>query len=172
MLTKQQRIVRAKNDKVVLVPLPMSWSRDDVECLTQYMFEVMNVPGLLVVEQPLATLYGYGVQSGLVLDLGYETCGKFLNTKHQKDVAAVFENQVVRYGVASVSVGGKDVMKYLATLLQKDQEFKKHYKGPVDEAFLKALLESETCAAMIPGITDQDLVPVAHFEYQGQRVCP
>ncbi len=149
----------------------MSWSRDDVELLTQYMFEVMNVPGLLVIEQPLSTLYGYGVQSGLVLDLGYETCGMgFYKCLICTDVTAVLENQTVRYGAVSLPVGGKDVMQYLATLLDQDQEFKKHYKGPVDEAFLKALLESETCAAMIPGITNQDLVPVAYFEYNGQKV--
>lgn len=72
------RVVRVKNDKPVIVSLPLSWGRDDVECLTQFLFEVMNVPGLFLLEQPLAAVYGYGVTGGMVLDLGYETIGEGL----------------------------------------------------------------------------------------------
>ncbi len=75
LLHKTLRVVRVKNDKPVIVSLPLSWGRDDVETLTQFLFEVMNVPGLFVLKQPLAAVYGYGVTGGMVLDLGYDTIG-------------------------------------------------------------------------------------------------
>ena len=79
ILVKKLRVTREKNDKPVMLNVPLSWSRDDVEHATQFMFETMNVPGFYVIEQPLATIYGYGVVSGLVLDIGYETTGEFLD---------------------------------------------------------------------------------------------
>ena len=71
----------------MIVSLPLSWGRDDVECLTQFLFEVMNVPGLFLLEQPLAAVYGYGVTGGMVLDLGYETIGEW--TFHSYLVASI-----------------------------------------------------------------------------------
>lgn len=72
---KSFEISRIKNDFLVALLIPLSWSKLMIEETAQFMFEVCNFSGLVFIEQPLATLYGYGVTSGLVLDLGYETCG-------------------------------------------------------------------------------------------------
>lgn len=42
---------------------------------TKVAFEVLNVLGLLLVEQPLAAAYGYNISSGLIIDIGYDSTG-------------------------------------------------------------------------------------------------
>jgi actin-related protein len=56
--------------------VPISWGVDDIERLVQLMFENMNVPGLYVADSALMAVYGCGVLSGLVIDIGHETMCK------------------------------------------------------------------------------------------------
>jgi len=138
---KQFGISRLKNDYLVALLVPLSWTKSMLEETAQFMFEVCNFSGLVFLEQPLTTLYGYGNTSGLVLDIGYETC----------DIAAVFENVVVRYGSVTLPVGGKDVLRYLEILLLQDEEFKKVWKSDaIEEKFLKEILETPDLIIGIP----------------------
>jgi actin-related protein len=135
------QITRIKNDYLVAILVPLSWTKSMIEETAQFLFEVCNFSGIVFLEQPLTTLYGYGVTSGLVLDMGYDTC----------DIAAIFENAVVRYGAISLHVGGKDVLQYLQTLLLEDEEFKKVWKkDDIEEKFLKEILETPDLIIGLP----------------------
>ena len=138
---KKFGISRIKNDYLVAVLMPLSWSKLMIEETAQYMFEVCNFSGLVFIEQPLATLYGYGATSGLVLDLGYDKCGTF--NQLIVDITAIFENNVVRYAAISLPVGGKDILKHLEFLLLQDADFKNVWKqDSIQEKFLKEILET------------------------------
>lgn len=54
---------------------PAFTSRDNRELLTQLMFEVFNVSGYFATDSAVASLYGIGKLSGLVVDLGFEKIG-------------------------------------------------------------------------------------------------
>ena len=146
---KQFEIKRVKNDFLVAILIPLSWSKLMIEETAQFMFEVCNFSGLVFIEQPLSTLYGYGATSGLVLDLGYSTCGKVRDLI--LDVTAIFENNIVRYAAVSLPVGGKDILNYLEKLLLKDKDFKKVWpKDNIEEKFLKEILETPDLIIGIP----------------------
>ena len=61
----------------MLLTVPVSWSRSDQERATRILFEYINVPGMFLLDQPVAALYGAGVTSGLVVDIGHTTTGIF-----------------------------------------------------------------------------------------------
>jgi actin-related protein len=65
------------NESPVMLLVPVEWSKNDAEIATQILFESFNVPGMFILEKPLAVVYGVGIMSGLVIDIGYETTCKF-----------------------------------------------------------------------------------------------
>ena len=73
------------NQYPVLLSISSGWGRKDVERATQILFEDLNVPGLYVVEQPLASVFGCGLSTALVIDIGH----------HTTTVTAVVEGTVI-----------------------------------------------------------------------------
>ncbi|KAJ3416629.1 hypothetical protein HDV05_000911 [Chytridiales sp. JEL 0842] len=140
-LVRELEIRRSKNDAAVLVCLPLTWSQADIERLVQLLFEKMNVPGLYIAEKPLMALFGCGVLSGLVIDVGHETM------ELCEDIAAVVDCQVTRHTAQSIPLGGKNVEHYLHKLLQQDSTFMSQWgpQTPIDPEFVKALKESNVC---------------------------
>jgi actin-related protein len=62
----------------MLLAVPESFSFADREKISQIVFEKLNAPGLLMVDQPLCALYGENNFSGMVIDIGHETIGRNL----------------------------------------------------------------------------------------------
>ncbi|KAH9275539.1 hypothetical protein BASA83_001821 [Batrachochytrium salamandrivorans] len=88
-------VERATNNNPVLLTVPISWSRDDQNNATQILFEYVNTPGIYLLDQPVAALYGAGVTSGLVVDIGHTTT----------DISPVFENTVIHSATVSIALG-------------------------------------------------------------------
>jgi hypothetical protein len=55
--------------------VPTDWTKEEHERITQIFFENFNVPGLYLAEEPLMTIYGCGVVTGLVIDIGHNSTG-------------------------------------------------------------------------------------------------
>eukprot|EP00842_Homolaphlyctis_polyrhiza_P006640 jgi/Hompol1/6978/HPOL_005135-RA len=158
ILVKQCGVQRSKNQHPVLLTVPMSWSRTDQERATQILFEYINAPGIYLLEQPLAALYGIGVVSGLVVDIGHATT----------DIVAVFDNIVQYSSAVTLPLGGQDIDAYLLQLMQEDAAFVEEC-GP-DQPTLemaRALKESPLFTAPI---NSQVQLPVAEFEFKGRQI--
>lgn len=65
----------AKNDYYLTLCIPWCWGREERKIATKISFEVLNVLGLFIIEQPLAAAYGYNISSGLIIDIGYDNTG-------------------------------------------------------------------------------------------------
>ncbi|KAJ3248418.1 general RNA polymerase II transcription factor [Chytriomyces hyalinus] len=112
-VVKELGIRRASNESAAIVVVPLSWSTVHVERLVQIMFETINVPGLFVLDSPLAALYAAGLVTGLVVDVGHETT----------DIAAVLDSAVCRQSSQTIPIGGKHILAYLKSLLKADPVF-------------------------------------------------
>lgn len=72
---KELGIKRSRNASPVLMVVPTDWTKEEHERITQIFFENFNVPGLYLAEEPLMTIYGCGVVTGLVIDIGHNSTG-------------------------------------------------------------------------------------------------
>ncbi|KAJ9078470.1 hypothetical protein DSO57_1006250 [Entomophthora muscae] len=98
LLACELEIALDDNDSALLVAVPLSWPKVDLEHLSQLCFENLNSPALFILPQPLATLYGYGVSNGLVVDIGYSS------TK----LTPIIDCCVIGYGHSTLAFGTKD----------------------------------------------------------------
>ncbi|KAI9359600.1 actin family [Zopfochytrium polystomum] len=159
IVVKELRIRRKKNTHPALIVIPPSWGIPDVELFVQIMFEQMNVPGLFVGDAPVMAAFGCGVLSALVIDIGHDTTS----------ISAVVDCVFQRHASQTIPVGGRTLRTYLATLLKAEPALK---DAPIDDAFVKALLESELCEVKpfkemaLPPLVD-GTKPV-DFEYDGK----
>lgn len=101
----------------------------------QIMFELFNVPSLRLVTKTTLALYGYGKTSGLVVDSGYE------NTQ----VVPIYEGFPLLHAVRCMPVGGLQVTKYLARLLNRRGYT---FNTPTDQDILKYIKENFCYCAM------------------------
>ncbi|KAI8618355.1 actin family [Chytriomyces sp. MP71] len=113
VVVKELGIRRAHNDTPALLVVPLAWSTVDMERAVQIMFETINVPGLLVADAPLVSLFACGIVTGLVIDMGHETT----------DIAAVIDSSVCKHSAQTLPIGGKHVHAYLHQLLEHDPLF-------------------------------------------------
>ncbi|KAJ6153715.1 hypothetical protein N7470_006674 [Penicillium chermesinum] len=74
---------------VLMVSQP-AWSARDREAITQFVFEKFKVPGFSMMDSALAAIYGYGVSTATVVDVG----------KDKVDVTAVTDFMVNEHGRA------------------------------------------------------------------------
>lgn len=51
-----------RNGSPLTFILPASYSLDDLQKTTRILFEVLNIPSLYVLEEPLAVVYGTGYE--------------------------------------------------------------------------------------------------------------
>ncbi|KAJ5594606.1 uncharacterized protein N7459_000814 [Penicillium hispanicum] len=93
---------------IMIVSQPV-WSARDREAITQFVFEKFKVPGFSLMDSALAALYGYGVQTATVVDVG----------KGKVDVTAVTDFQVNEHGrgIALEGCGGDAMTDRLQELL-------------------------------------------------------
>jgi actin-related protein len=67
---------RVTNNSPVIMGIPEDWSKRERERITQILFEQLNAPAIMMVDQALLAAYGVGTTTGIVVDIGYETIGK------------------------------------------------------------------------------------------------
>lgn len=85
-------------------------SRTAHERMTQICFETLNVTGLAIFERPLLQLYAANTNSGLVIDIGYDST----------DITPIVEDEIVRNSIINVPVGIHHCELYLAHLLRRN----------------------------------------------------
>ncbi|KAI8900394.1 actin family [Globomyces pollinis-pini] len=107
LLLQKHGVIIEKNEFPTFLNIPITWSKNDIELVIQIMFENLNTPGLFLLQQPLATLYGVGIVSGVVIDIGY----------HTTDITPVIENNIIYNAQKTVPIGGADIDNYLNQLL-------------------------------------------------------
>nr|KAJ3423201.1 general RNA polymerase II transcription factor [Polyrhizophydium stewartii] len=148
---------RSTNSRPVLLNVPATWSRGDQERATQVLFEYINAPGVFLLDQALASLYGVGVTSGLVVDVGHSTT----------TISPVFDNVVLHGSVVTLPVGGRDVEEYMVKLMCADSAFSQAYGHLIGSELARAIMESPTYSA--PIIESFQLQP-AEVEFKGEKV--
>ncbi|KAJ2725081.1 hypothetical protein GGI07_001549 [Coemansia sp. Benny D115] len=149
----------ATNYCSILFTVPPYWNKFDLESLVQVAFEHLNSACIVVLDQPLAAVYGNAMVNGLVVDMGHE------NTV----VTAVVDSCVMGLGYKT-PVGGKAVEIKLAELLDKSLD------NPNDLAFVRAIKESGLCKLQLLATTEDELAQgdeqaerTVAFEYQGEK---
>jgi actin-related protein 9 len=78
-----------------------------MEIITQYMFEVVHVPGFAIVGSALAASYAHALQDCLVVDIG----------KTRTEISPVLEFAVVEHAQRSIRYGGQCINDELAGFL-------------------------------------------------------
>jgi actin-related protein len=149
-----------RNESPLLLSLPSTYPRVDIERIVQICFEEINVPGLYIAYQPITALYACGFTTGLVVDLGH---GRI-------DVTPVLDSQ--ESGARAWNVG--DIEAYLVGLLKEDAVFMREYGAEPDIELAKAIKESDICCTF----KTRELVQArtgagetrAEFTYKGKKV--
>ena len=59
----------------MVLAAPIQWSKWDYERFVQIAFEQLNVTGLVLMPEPLLAIYGYGIVTSIVIDLGWSKTG-------------------------------------------------------------------------------------------------
>jgi hypothetical protein len=72
----QLRLPWTKSAVILCLPVGQCQSRQELEYWCRSFFEILQVPAMSFVPQPLMATYGCGVVNGLVIDVGYETLRK------------------------------------------------------------------------------------------------
>ena len=119
----------------VLVVAQPCWTSRDKETITQYFFESWKIPALCVIDSALASCWGFGVASGVVVDVGLDKC----------DVTAVTEYVVNDVGraVAIEGCGGNGLTARLKEELEKHKD---KYPNVEDfQEFAEQLKRSPIC---------------------------
>jgi actin-related protein len=96
-----------ENDFPVLL-LTKNETKDQLEQMIQILFEKLNVPALYLLDSSLAVLYGCGLVTGLVVDIGYKST----------TICPVLDNHVQIPSKVVLPIGAKDI----------DNQIKKHIK--------------------------------------------
>lgn len=104
--------ILAKHPTVTNIPFLLlsssGWSRLDIESITQYVFESMELNAFTIIPSSLATIYAYGAQStGIVVDIGYD----------KTEITPVVDYGVFNYTKKILDIGGNDINANLSKLL-------------------------------------------------------
>ena len=93
---------------ILLVAQPV-WTARDREAITQFVFEKFKVPAFTLIDAATAAIYGYGVPTALVVDVG----------KSKVDVTAVTDFEINEHGrgIALPGCGGDAMTDRLVELL-------------------------------------------------------
>ncbi|ORX55628.1 actin-like ATPase domain-containing protein [Hesseltinella vesiculosa] len=134
VLFKELNIKKIRNEHPVLMSVPVHWTKQEHERLTQIAFENLNVPGLYIAPQPLLALYGCGSVSGLVVDVGHS------NT----DVNVIVDSLIQTSCSETIPIGGDHFNRYFLTLLKGDSGLVQQCEQAgvaLDEAFAQHIRE-------------------------------
>lgn len=102
------------------------WSRLDIEYITQYVFESMELNAFTIIPSSLATVYAYGAQpNGVIIDIGYD----------KTEITPVVDYEVVNHAKKTLEKGGNDINEELSKLLPNltSQQIELLKKSPIFE---------------------------------------
>lgn len=104
--------ILSKNPNINNIPFLLlssaGWSRLDIEYITQYVFESMELNAFTVIPSSLTTVYAYGAQpNGVIIDIGFD----------KTEITPVVDYEVVNHAKKTLDVGGNDINKQLSKLL-------------------------------------------------------
>lgn len=83
------------------------WTSLDKEIITQFIFEKIQAPGLCFVDSAMAAMWGYGIASGTVIDVGFE----------KTEITPVIDFVVSEHARETLDVGGDTMTKHLSKIL-------------------------------------------------------
>ncbi|KAK3828784.1 MAG: actin family [Benniella sp.] len=156
VLFKELGIKRSRNASPVLMVVPTDWTKEEHERITQIFFENFNVPGLYLAEEPLMTIYGCGVVTGLVIDIGHNST----------DITPILDTQIQRNAIQTLPLAGSDFDSYFLQLLKADAQLVREYGEPLDLEFARHLKESGVCQVL--GKDERENKSRAQAEYNGK----
>ncbi|KAG2176642.1 hypothetical protein INT44_007306 [Umbelopsis vinacea] len=144
VLFQEIGIKKSRNDSPVLLTVPQSWTKEQLERLVQIFFENFNAPGVYIATQPLMALYGCGVVTGLVVDIGHNTT----------NVSIAVDSCLQLQSNFSSAVAGKELTAFMLRSMEKDDilinEFKKHSEESGEE--IKLNEEFARYVKELPGV--------------------
>ncbi|KAI9292906.1 actin-like ATPase domain-containing protein [Neoconidiobolus thromboides FSU 785] len=122
------------NDLAIIFVIPTNWPRINYEELIKITFDDLNFTAIYFLEQPLSSLYGYGLVSGTVVHLGATTT----------TVTPVVDNYIYKYAIQSIPIGYNEIDKLLLKRLKEDQEFTNNCNDiQIDLKLIKYLREND-----------------------------
>lgn len=94
-----------------------SWSKLDIESITKYVFESMELNAFTILPQSLASVYAYGAQpNSIVVDIGFE----------KTEIITIIDYEVIEFAKITIPFGGESInqslKKYLPNLSAKQIE--------------------------------------------------
>lgn len=104
------------------------------EKAVEMMFEKFNVNGLYLGNSSVLSLYNVGLRNGLVIESGH-------GVTH---VVPIYQGTILKYLVARLEIGGKDVTDYLSKLLTESHHT---FNGASEMAAVQALKERHAYVA-------------------------
>ncbi|KAJ1677895.1 hypothetical protein EV182_005218, partial [Spiromyces aspiralis] len=160
ILVKGLGVSIPRNQSAVVFSIPVRWPKVDLELLTQLLFEQLNVPALMIVEQPSMVLYGDGDVSGLVVDIGH----------NHTTITPIFDSNPIIHATTVRNIGGKDVDSYLTKLIKNDAGLTEKLGEEIPAGFVKALKESGIVEFEPTQITEQQKeAETVDFDFQGEK---
>ncbi|KAH3679034.1 hypothetical protein WICMUC_001229 [Wickerhamomyces mucosus] len=105
------------NNNIPLLLISSSkWSRINIELITQYVFETIELNAFAILPSALATLFAYGGQpNSLVIDIG----------KDKTEITPIIDYSIVKHAVTIIPFGGQtineELIKILSNSLSIDQ---------------------------------------------------
>ncbi|KAJ1726886.1 hypothetical protein LPJ61_004894 [Coemansia biformis] len=136
IVTKELGIRISDNASAFLFSVPALWTKADLENLVRIAFEHLNVPTMLIMEQPLMALYGNGKVTGIVVDIGH--C---LTT-----VTPVVDSCIQSSCIAQSAVAGMAITRHLHERLLADADIRQQFApDEVPLEFAAAVKESGLC---------------------------
>ncbi|OMJ17210.1 SWI/SNF and RSC complexes subunit arp9 [Smittium culicis] len=164
IITKELKISISKNESPTLLSVPHSWTKYQKENITKMLFEEFNVPAMMIIERPVAAIFGNGLTTGLVIDVSFKST----------TISSIIDSQLQLSSVKTVPIGGRDILEYLKYLIYKNRE-KYTFLNSDDEIndFCLFALESGQCGFTMKEIdllTEEPSNKQSTIEYKGAKV--
>ncbi|XP_039763846.1 actin-like [Pararge aegeria] len=94
--------VAPEDRAVILACGATSTMSEKVKCC-EIFFETLNCPALCIQSQPVLSMYGSGLTTGICVDIGYDTT----------DIVPIFEGSIVHYAHMQTGIAGFQISDYI-----------------------------------------------------------
>ncbi|KAJ9115014.1 hypothetical protein QFC22_005342 [Naganishia vaughanmartiniae] len=145
---------RENTTSLILVPPP---TRSFVNAnavlanYTQIAFEALNCATFSIMPWPVASLFGVGAMTGMVVHIG----------THSTEIGVVIESTVRTDVGGCVDVGKEDCIAHLAELLSKDEEIHKQITGNASSTKVDAIFRELACGILNDEDRSKIMIPLA-----------
>jgi actin-related protein len=102
LLFRKHGIQVELNNYATCLLVPTYWKHPQLEETIKLLFETLNVPALYLVDQSLASLFGVGIITGIVIDIGHT----------YTSVVCIVESNICPSATQIIEVAGKDIEKH------------------------------------------------------------